>query len=93
MLNWYRASEVIVPAPGEEAALPFWTRLPFPSVKVPTLVIWAMRDSALLPVQLDGLDALVEDLRIVRVPDAGHFVPWEKPAPVVAAIGDFMRAS
>ena len=93
MLNWYRASEVIVPAPGEEAALPFWTGLPFPSVKVPTLVIWAMRDSALLPIQLDGLDALVEDLRIVRVPDAGHFVPWEKPAPVVAAIGDFMRAS
>ena len=93
MLNWYRASEVIVPAPGEEAALPFWTRLPFPSVKVPTLVIWAMRASALLPVQLDGLDALVEDLRIVRVPDAGHVVPWEKPAPVVAAIGDFMRAS
>ena len=90
MLNWYRASEVIVPAPGAEAALPFWTGLPFPSVKVPTLVIWAMRDSALLPVQLDGLDALVEDLRIVRVPDAGHFVPWERPEVVTEAIRDFM---
>ena len=46
---------------------------------MPTLVIWGMKDAALLPVQLDGLDALVEDLTIVPVPDAGHFVPWERP--------------
>ncbi len=30
MLNWYRASEVVVPAPGEAAELPAWTKLPFP---------------------------------------------------------------
>ena len=91
MLNWYRASEVVVPAPGEAAELPAWTQLPFPAIKPPTLVIWAMRDVALLPVQLDGLDELVDDLTIVRVPDAGHFIPWEKPGPVIAAIGDFIR--
>lgn len=90
MLNWYRASEVVVPAPGEAAALPAWTRMPFPVLKVPTLVIWAMRDTALLPVQLGGLYDLAEDLKIVQVPDAGHFIPWEKPGPVVRAIGDFM---
>ena len=87
MLNWYRASEVVVPAPGETAELPAWTKLPFPVLKVPTLVIWAMRDTALLPVQLGGLGDLVENLKIVQVPDAGHFIPWEKPAPVVRAIG------
>jgi pimeloyl-ACP methyl ester carboxylesterase len=91
MLNWYRASEVVVPAPGEAAVLPAWTQMPFPTIKMPTLVIWAMRDVALLPVQLDGLDDLVDDLRIVRIADAGHFIPWEKPGPVIAAIGDFMR--
>ena len=32
---------------------------------MPTLVVWGLKDKALLPVQLDGLDALVEDLRIV----------------------------
>ena len=90
MLNWYRASEIIVPAVGEAADMPFWTTLPFPVLKVPTLVVWAMRDTALLPVQLDGLDALVEDLTIVRVPDAGHFIPWEKPEPVIGAIREFM---
>jgi pimeloyl-ACP methyl ester carboxylesterase len=90
MLNWYRASEIVVPAPGEAAEMPGWTKLPFPAIRVPTLVIWAMRDTALLPVQLGGLHELVDDLRIVQVPDAGHFIPWEKPGPVIRAIGDFM---
>ena len=91
MLNWYRASEILVPAPGEAVEAPAWTTLPFPVLKVPTLVVWALRDTALLPVQLDGLDALVADLSIVEVPDAGHFIPWEKPGPVIRAIEEFMR--
>ena len=91
MLNWYRASEIVVPKVGEEASAPVWTRLPFPSIKVSTLVVWAMRDTALLPVQLDGLDQLVDALEIVTIADAGHFVPWEQPATVVAAIRDFMH--
>jgi len=90
MLNWYRASEIIVPAPGEAAAAPAWTGLPFPRIAMPTLVIWALKDLALLPVQLDGLDDLVGDLRIVTLPDVGHFVPWEAPEPVIAAITDFI---
>lgn len=90
MLNWYRASEIFVPAPGEAAEAPAWTRLPFPRIAMPTLVIWALKDLALLPVQLDGLDDLVADLRIVTVPEAGHFVPWEAPEWVTAAISDFI---
>ena len=52
---------------------------------MPTLVIWGMKDKALLPSQLDGLDALVPDLTIEKV-DAGHFVPWEAPEAVTAAM-------
>jgi pimeloyl-ACP methyl ester carboxylesterase len=91
MLNWYRASEIVVPRIGEEAPAPAWTKAPFPKIVVPTLVLWAMRDTALLPVQLGGLHDLVEDLRIVTIPDAGHFVPWEQPATVAEAIRDFMH--
>ena len=91
MLNWYRASEVVVPAIGEEARAPAWTLAPFPRIRVPTLVLWAMRDTALLPVQLGGLYDLVEDLRLVTVPDAGHFIPWEQPKTVTAAIRKFMH--
>jgi pimeloyl-ACP methyl ester carboxylesterase len=92
MLNWYRASEIVVPAPGEGEPRPAWTRGPFPSVKVPTLVLWGMRDAALLPVQLQGLDVLVDDLTVVKIEEAGHFVPWERPEPVIAGIADFMKA-
>lgn len=91
MLNWYRASDILVPAVGEAAEAPGWTTMPFPMLKMPTLVIWAMRDTALLPVQLAGLDELIEDLKIVQVADAGHFIPWEKPAPVIRAIQEFMQ--
>jgi pimeloyl-ACP methyl ester carboxylesterase len=90
MLNWYRASAIVVPENGEEAVAPTWTAAPFPHVTMPTLVIWGLKDKALLPVQLAGLHELVDDLRIVTVADAGHFVPWERPEPVVAAIRDFI---
>lgn len=90
MLNWYRASQLIVPPPGIEVPVPDWVLGLFPKVKVPTLVIWGMKDKALLPVQLDGLDALVPDLRVARIEDAGHFVPWEKPEAVAAALGPFL---
>jgi pimeloyl-ACP methyl ester carboxylesterase len=90
MLNWYRASNIEVPAPGEKAKPPLWTQAPFPRIAMPTLVIWGLRDKALLPVQLEGLHALVDDLRIVTVPDAGHFIPWEQPERVTSAIRDFI---
>jgi pimeloyl-ACP methyl ester carboxylesterase len=90
MLNWYRASKIEVPAVGEQAEPPPWTRAPFPRLSMPVLVLWGMRDTALLPVQLGGLLDLVDDLHLVTVEDAGHFVPWEKPEAVTSAIRDFL---
>lgn len=89
MLNWYRASGVIVPAPGETPDRPAFLDAPFPPVTQPTLVIWGTGDKALLPVQLDGLDALVPDLTVVKI-DAGHFVTWEAPDQVTAAMLDWL---
>jgi len=91
MLNWYRASAVQVPAVGEVVPRPAFLDAPFPPIAVPTLVIWGMRDKALLPCQLDGLEALVPDLTIVEV-DAGHFVPWEAPEAVTKAVRDWIVA-
>ncbi|MEJ7776810.1 MAG: hypothetical protein WKF52_05380 [Sphingomicrobium sp.] len=59
---------------------------------MPTLVVWGMRDKALLPVQLDGLDQLVEQLSIERIPAAGHFAPWEAPDAVARALAPFLEA-
>ena len=90
MLNWYRGAKVIVPPPGIEVPLPDFLLRAFPSVKVPTLVIWGMQDKALLPVQLEGLDKLVDDLTIVRLADVGHFAPWEAGGEVAAALQPFL---
>ena len=90
MLNWYRGSRLVVPPPGVTVPLPDWLLRAFPKVAVSTLVIWGMKDSALLPIQLDGLDELVDDLTIVRLPDAGHFAPWEAPDEVAAALEPFL---
>ena len=90
MLNWYRAAGIVVPAVDETPDRPAFLNAPFPVLTVPTLVIWGMGDKALTPSQLEGLDDLVADLRIVRVPDAGHFVLWEKPDAVTAPLREFL---
>ena len=92
MLNWYRAAKVVVPPPGVTVPLPDLLLRAFPKVKVPTMVVWGMKDTALLPLQLEGLDALVDDLAIVRLPDAGHFAPWEAPDAVAGALEPFLAA-
>lgn len=89
MLNWYRASAIVVPGMDETPERPAFLDGPFPPLQMPVLVIWGMGDKALLPVQLEGLDQLVPDLKVVQV-DAGHFVPWENPGAVNAAIRDWI---
>ena len=80
----------MVPPPGVTVPVPAWLLRAFPSVKVPTLVIWGMADSALLPLQLNGLEGLVDCLQVIRIADAGHFAPWERPEPVAAALKAFL---
>lgn len=89
MLNWYRATQLVVPAIGEEAARPDWIDRPFPVLHMPVLVIWALGDRALLPCQIQGLPRLVEDLAVITV-QGGHFVPWERPDEVIEAMRDWL---
>jgi epoxide hydrolase 4 len=81
-LNYYRAAG--------RAAL-FGRTPPTGPISVPTLVIWGELDRYLDERLLDGLPELVADLRIERLPDAGHFVHWQEPAKVNALLLDFLR--
>lgn len=91
MLNWYRANPLDVPSMDAPFALPEGYQVPkLPKLELPTLVIWAMDDIALPPENLEGLDQLVTDLTVVEVPNSGHFVPWEAPAAVNAALDAFL---
>ena len=85
-LNYYRASPLRPPTPEADTI----TALALPpetvTVRVPTRVIWGERDAALLPGLLDGLDAYVPRLRVVRVADASHWIVHEQPARVAHEI-------
>ena len=93
MLNWYRASPIFVPPAGVTVPLPDWLLGAFPKIRIPVRVIWGMNDAALLPIQLDGLEALIDEVEIVRLPGVGHFAPWEAPGQVAAALSPFLAAS
>ena len=88
-LNYYRASAVGPPQSGE-APTPL-TAQPV-VVRVPTLVIWGEKDTALLPGNLTGLEPFVPTLTIKRIPEGTHWVVREQPAEVNRLIRDFTTA-
>ena len=55
------------------------TKLGYPPVQCPTLVIWGEQDTALGVEMLDGTNDHVEDLTIRRLPDASHWVQQDDP--------------
>lgn len=79
-VNYYRASPLHPPTENEPGA----SRLELDPenfrVHVPTRILWGEKDKALLPSLLNGLDDLVDDVRIERLPDASHWVVHEYPA-------------
>ncbi|WP_374530958.1 alpha/beta fold hydrolase [Novosphingobium sp.] len=91
MLNWYRASPMEVLPMDAPFELPEgWKPVPIPRMTMPVLVIWALDDHALPPENLDGMDEIINDLTVVKVPGCGHFVPWEAPDAVNAAMDEFL---
>ncbi len=84
--NYYRASPLRPPLGADDAVMKIELPLAMVTSRVPTLVIWGEDDAALLIGLLDGLDAFVPNLRIVRVPGASHWIIHERPALISAEI-------
>ncbi|MBE7366366.1 alpha/beta fold hydrolase [Ramlibacter pallidus] len=89
-LNYYRASP-LRPATAEDPGASAVT-LPreMLTVDIPTLVLWAMEDPALLPELLDGLDGYVRDLTLEKVPGASHWIVHEQPQLVARRLAAFL---
>lgn len=92
MLNWYRATPLVVPAPDEPAPASQFLAMPAEQfrVRMPHLVIWGEADQALRPSCLEGLADFALDLRIERVADSGHWILHEQPDRVASLIADFV---
>ena len=90
-LNYYRAARVGPPArDGGPATGTVGEFAGDTTVRVPTLVLWGERDTALLTGNLDGLARYVPDLTIRRIPDGTHWLVHEQPALVNRLIRDFI---
>lgn len=89
-LNYYRASPMYPPTQDDPGAKKLQLKPEDFMVRVPTLVLWGDRDTALLPGCVEGLEQCVPDLRVVRVPDASHWIVHEKPELVCGEIGKFV---
>jgi pimeloyl-ACP methyl ester carboxylesterase len=84
--NYYRASPLRPPVGSNDAVLRVEFAPAAVTSRAPTLVIWAEDDIALTVALLDGLEAFVSDLRVVRVPGATHWIVHERPELVIAEI-------
>jgi pimeloyl-ACP methyl ester carboxylesterase len=88
-LNYYRASPLYPPTADDPGPQKLQLRPGDFVVRVPTLVLWGERDPALLTGCLDGLEALVPDLKLVRMPEATHWIARERTERVIAEIEAF----
>lgn len=89
-LNYYRASRIGPPVGGARDSASTGVSAEDYRVRVPTLVVWGMKDDALLPQNLSGLERYVANLTIERVAEGTHWVVHEFPDRVNRLIRDFI---
>ena len=92
MLDWYRASPVWVPKPGESAegrTNPFADKKKF-WVEPRHLLIWGEQDPSCRPTCHQGLSEYCRNLTKVMVPDADHWIVGAKPDLIVNEIEKFL---
>ena len=96
-LNFYRASPLRPPRPGPPHHDPAAAAVTIPrnllDVHVPTLVLWAMNDTALPPALLDGLGDFVPNLQLEHIEGASHWVLHEQPERVINALQVFLQSA
>jgi pimeloyl-ACP methyl ester carboxylesterase len=62
-----------------------------PSFDRPALVVWASEDRVMPPEHGRHLAELLPQGRLVEIPDSYTLIPLDQPAPLAAAIRDFVR--
>lgn len=89
-VNYYRASPLHPPTEANPGPLRLQLNPENFRIKVPTRVIWGEKDVALPKSLLDGLENVVDDLRVERIPEGSHWVIHEQPERVNRLIRQFL---
>jgi len=79
MINWYRAA--------------FLHRTPFPDrmVRVPTRILWGVRDAFLMAEMAKDSLRYCTQAELITFPDATHWLQHEEPARVSQLLSEFFR--
>lgn len=85
-LNYYRATALRPDEAGSQSLHRLVLPDEFTHVRVPTTVLWGLRDSALLPCLLHGLERWVPGVHVLAEPAAGHWVVHEQPQRLQALV-------
>jgi pimeloyl-ACP methyl ester carboxylesterase len=81
MLNYYRAGVRHQPTSYSRDR----------QITCPTLLIWGMKDFALVPELSEGLTRWVPNLEVQQIDDSGHWVPEERPTLVTNSLLQFLK--
>jgi len=90
--NYYRASPLRPPRPGDPAAAAVELPPGMLTIALPTLVLWGLGDTALPPELIEGLADYIPRLSLQTVPDATHWIVHEQPQQVIASLQRFLQA-
>jgi pimeloyl-ACP methyl ester carboxylesterase len=89
-LNYYCASPLKPSKPGEHTL----EKLELPDsmlhIKVPTLLLWGLKDVALLPSLTEGLSQYIPQLKYVPIENGSHWVVHEHPEIVQREMSAFL---
>lgn len=90
MTNWYRASPLKVADPGKPLTDP--PKLPRDKLHIHCdhLLIWGMKDTAVLPQSTQGLEEFCANLTRVEIDNADHWVLHQQPDAVADAVLNWM---
>ncbi len=82
MINWYRASLQSSSQPPADF-----------KITMPALVIWGEKDVALIPEMADESMTFCEKGRLVKFPEASHWVQHEEALKINELIFEFFQES
>ena len=88
--NLYRASPLRPPTPDDPGVATLDLPHDMLTIKLPTLVIWGLQDTALPAELIDGLDGYIPRLTLKTVPGASHWIVHEDPALVIRLMTGFL---
>jgi len=89
-LNYYCASPLKPSKPGENTLEMLELPDSMLHIKVPTLLLWGLKDVALLPSLTEGLSQYIPQLKYVPIENGSHWVVHEHPELIQREISAFL---